>query len=224
LRIASWIVVACALVCALGMFVPAFEVRVAGHVVSKRATLSLHKAAGDRELVRRLLAGFRASGGRRVGDKLVSIARPHAGSRLRGYLEDASDAMDTLSGVSDEDVRTYGTIFAIVVWGFLALDALMAAFVFVDVVGGRFRRGHLIVAIVLGVLVAAIAIAIRWGCGEAVAAANDELGAQALWLGSAPTVLVVGAIGAVVAAIATLVLHLRAGRDATVAPSEQRVG
>jgi len=209
LRIASWIVVVCALVGALGIVMPAFEVPIAGHVMSKRETLSLRKAAGDRALVRKVLAAYRGSAGTRVGGKVLAKVRPHAHGRLDEYLGDASDAMDTLSGISDDDARTYGTLFAVVLWSFVGLNVAMAVFALVGVVRGRYRRAHLVVDVVLAVVVAAVGAAIFYGCKLAVFEANDEIGSDVLALGSAPYVILAVVVGALVATVAALVVDVR---------------
>ncbi len=98
MRLASWIFIVATVVTALGVFLPVLEVPVAGHVVSRRETLSLHGAATNRRLVRRLLAAYRHSHATRVGGAVITKITPHAGRWAKDYLEDAGDAMDTLSG------------------------------------------------------------------------------------------------------------------------------
>jgi hypothetical protein len=214
LRIASWIFIVCALVCAIGVFVPAFELPVGGHVVSKRENISLRKAVENRNLLRKLLAAYRGTGGKHGAGKLVATLAPHTGGRLKSALDDANDAMDTLSGISDDDAKTFGTILFVVVWSFVGLDLVMALLVFLDAVNGTYRRGRIIGALVISVVVTAVAVAILLGCKAAVFEANDEIGAEVLALGSAPYVILAAAIGALGSIVAMLGLDIRSRRAA----------
>jgi hypothetical protein len=207
-RIASWVFVACAVVAALGVFLPAIEV--GSHVISRRQTLSLRQAAGDRQTVRKLLAAYRRTGGTHA--ELVSRANAHASGKLKDVLGDANDAMDTLGGISDDDAKAAGTALLVVVWTFVGLCIAMAVLVFLDVVAGRYQRWKIITALVVAVVVAAIAVAMRYALGEVAFEANDEIGRDAIGVGSAATVLPVAAIGAVCAIVTLLVMHIRAAR------------
>jgi hypothetical protein len=208
MRIASWIFVACAVVAALGVFLPAIEV--GSHVISRRQTLSLRQAASDRQTVRKLLAAYRRTGATHAS--LVSKANSHATGALKDVLGDASDAMDTLSGISDDDARHAGTALLVVVWTFVGLCAAMALLIFLDVVAGRYQRWKIITALVIAIVVAAIAIAIRYALGEVAFEANDEIGREAIAVGSAATVIPVSAVGAVCAIVTLLVMHVRSAR------------
>lgn len=210
-RVASWIFVACALTCAIGIFVPAIELRIGGHVLSKRTSLSLRQAAGDRDLVRKLLAASRGAQHTHAGNLVHKVA-PHASGTLKDVLGDANDAMDTLSGISDDDAKTAGLVITIVVWAFFVACLAMALLVFLDVVGGEYHRWRLVTALAIATVVAAIGIAIRYACTEVAFEANDELGRDAVGLGAATLVIPITAIGAFCAAITLLVLHVRAAR------------
>ena len=189
--------IVCAVVAALSVFMPVLDVPVAGHVMSKRETLSLHGAASNRRLIRKLLAAYRHNSAARIGGAMVGKVSPHASGRAKDYLEDAGDAMDALSGISDEDAKQAGRALLALTWIVIGLCALMAALVFFDVVTGVFHRGRIIGALVVAILVAAIAIAIRIGCGMVAFEANDELGAAAVELGVATIAMPAAAIGAV---------------------------
>ncbi|HET9989910.1 MAG TPA: hypothetical protein VFQ65_15375 [Kofleriaceae bacterium] len=214
MRVASWLFIVCAVVAALSVFMPVLDVPVAGHVISKRETLSLHGAASNRKLVRKLLAAYRRNSAARVGGAVLGKVTPHAGGRAKDYLEDAGDAMDALSGISDEDAKQAGRALVALTWIVIGLCALMAALVFFDVVTGVYHRGRIIGALVVVVLVAAIAIAIRIGCGMVAFEANDELGAAAVELGVATIAMPVAATGALLSAVALLILDVRSRRAA----------
>jgi hypothetical protein len=207
MRLASWIFVVAAAVTALGVFLPVLEV--AGHVISKRETLSLHGAVHDRAMVRKLLGAYRKHEAMR---HVVGGITPHTGGRVKDYLEDAGDAMDTLSGVSDDDARDAGIALLVLTWVVIGLAAVMIALVFFDVVGGVYHRGRIIGALVLAVVLGAIALALRIGCGMVVFEVNDEIGALAVRLGIATIVMPVAAMTAVACSIALLVLHVRSRR------------
>jgi hypothetical protein len=212
MSLASWIFVVAAAVTALGVFLPVLEVPIAGHVMSKRETISLHGAASDRKLVRKLLAAYRRSEAMRL-DHAIGKVSPHAG-RVKDYLDDAGDAMDTLSGISDEDAKNAGRALLALTWLLIGLSVLMIALVFFDVVGGVYHRGRIIAALVLAVISAAIALGVRIGCGLVVFEANDEIGAAAVRLGSAALVMPIAAITALITAIVLLVMHVRSRRAA----------
>lgn len=206
--------IVCAVVSALAMFMPVLDVPVAGHVVSKRETLSLHGAASNRKLVRKLLAAYRHNKAARIGGAVIGKVTPHAGGRAKDYLEDAGDAMDALSGVSDEDAQRAGQALVALCWIVIGLCAVMAALIFFDVVGGVYHRGRIIGALGVAILVAAIAVAIRIGCSAVAFEANDELGVAAVELGVATIAMPIAAIGGALTAVALLVLDVRSRRAA----------
>jgi hypothetical protein len=210
-RLASWIIIVAAAVTALGVFMPVIEAPLGGHVMSTRETLSLRDAARDRKRVRELLAAYRRSHATKLGGAVIGKVLPHAG-RSKAYLGDANDAMDTLSGIDDDDVAHAGTALVALVWLVIGLCGLTIALVFFDAVNRRYHRGRVIAAVILAVVVAAIAIAIRIGCGLIVFEANDEIGAAVTSLGYGATVMPVAAIVAVISALALLVMCVRARR------------
>lgn len=207
MRVASWAFVLCTALGAVAVFVPSIELRGAGEL-SKHAQLSLHAASTDRELVRRLIAAYHRSSKRQLGAAVLHKVTPRASGRPRAALEDARDAMDTLDEVSDDDVRTAGTIFTIVLWTLLGLEAVMAGLVFTELMRGTFRSGRLIAALAASVVVAAITIALHLACREAVWQANDEVGHGALVLAAGAYVIPLAALAAVVAAIVLVARRL----------------
>ncbi|MEO8840205.1 MAG: hypothetical protein ABI591_14435 [Kofleriaceae bacterium] len=212
MRLASWIFVVAAAVAALGVFMPVLEV--VGHVISKRETLTLHGAANNRALVRKVLGAYRKHEAMR---QVVGGITPHTGGRVKDYLEDAGDAMDTLSGISDDDARQAGRALLILTWFVIGLAAVMIALVFFDVVGGVYHRGRIVGALVLAVVLAAIGLAVRVGGGMVVFEVNDELGIEAVRLGSATIVMPIAAITSLACAIVVLVLHVRSRRSPSAA-------
>lgn len=214
MRIASWIFVVCTIASAVGVFLPAVELRVGGLAIDRRATLSLYQASNNRAFVRKVVVGYQHSSGQRVGGALISVLAPRATGRLKGYVDDAHDAMDTIGGVSDDDAKTLGTILAITMWGFLLLHALMAGLVGSDVISGTYHRRRIIAALATSVVVTAIALAIHWICGEAVFEANDEIGRNAIGVGAAAFVIPIASVVGLVDVIAVLVLHIRSTRPA----------
>jgi hypothetical protein len=207
-RIVSWILIVAAAVTALGVFMPVIEAPLGGHVVSKRETLSLRGTARDRKRVRQLLAAYRGSHATKLGGALLGELVPHAG-RAKEYLGDANDAMDTLSGISDEDARNAGTALVALTWIVIGLCGLAIALVFFDTVNGHAQRGRVIGALVLTIIVAALAVAIRLGCGMVVFEANDEVGRSVTSLAYGATAMPVAASVAVASAIALLVMRAR---------------
>ena len=153
MRLVSWIFVVAAAVTALGVFLPVLEV--AGRVISKRETLSLHGAADNRAMVRKVLGAYRKHEAMR---HVVGKITPHTGGRVKDYLEDADDAMDTLSGISDDDAKQAGRALWILTWFVIGLAAVMIALVFFDVVSGVYHRGRIIGALVLAVVLCTVTI------------------------------------------------------------------
>ena len=207
-RLASWIMIVAVAVTALGVFMPVIVAPLGGHVMSTRETLSLRGAARDRKRVRELLAAYRRSHATKLGGAVIGKVLPHAG-RAKAYLGDANDAMDTLSGIDDDDVAHAGTALVALIWLVIGLCGLTIALVFFDAVNRRSHRGRVIAAVILAVVVAAIAIAIRIGCGLVVFEANDEVGAAVTSLGYGATAMPVAAIIAVISAVALLVMCVR---------------
>ena len=209
MRIASWALVACAVLAALGLFFPAFVVR-GPAPLARRASLSLEQAASNRATARRLLAVYRASKGQRVGQALIAVIVPHSHGAVGDALGDARDAMATLGGISDDDAKLYGTLFATLVWIFFALQLLVAALIFLQAVSGVYRRGRLAATLVLAIVSAAMAAALYLGCKEVVFEANDEVSLRVLTLGSGAAMIAAGATGVLICAIALVILARRA--------------
>jgi hypothetical protein len=214
MRIASWLLVACCALAGLGVFFPAIEARpeLTAHVtrVAHRTSLSLYQAASDRQLARRLLAAYRASRGQRAGIQLVSAMDMHAHGRTKDALDDARDAMDTLGGISDDDAKTIGTAVAAAVWTFLIVLGVIALLALVQSVSGSYSRGRIIFALVLAVIAAAMAVAMSIACKQVVFEVNDEVSYAVVELGRGAYVIAAGGIGALLAAIALLIAHIRA--------------
>ena len=213
MRIASWLLVACCALAGLGVFFPAIEARpeLTAHVtrVAHRTSLSLYQAASDRQLARRLLAAYRASRGQRVGMQLVSAMDMHARGRSKDALDDARDAMDTLGGISDDDAKTIGTAVAAAIWTFLIILGLIALLALAQSVSGRYSRGRIIFALVLAVIAAAMAVAMWIACKQVVFEVNDEVSYAVVELGRGAYLIPAGGAGALVAAIALLIAHIR---------------
>jgi hypothetical protein len=214
MRLASWLLIACCALAAMGVFFPAIEARpaVTAHVarIAHRTTLSLYDAAADRELARRLLAVYRASHGQRVGMQVLSAMEPRAHGRVKDALDDVHDAMDTLGGISDSDAKAIGTAVAAAIGAFLALEVLAALLVLGPAVGGTYRGGRVALALVLALLGAALGVAMAIACKQVVFEINDEVSYAVAELGAGAWLVPVGAVGAFVAAIALLVARRRA--------------
>lgn len=209
MRVASWAVVICALIGATGLFLPSFELEIRGIALGRRASLSLYQAHEDRAFVRKMLGVYRRSKARSAGE---AITGAKLGDRIKSHfhLDDAHDALTSLDEISDEDIHDVGTILAIVIWSFLALELIVAGLVFLGTVRGSHRKAHVIGALVTTVVVVAVAIAIHIACREVAWEANDDLGAGAVGLAAGAYAIPIAAVGGLVAAIA-LVVQLRRG-------------
>lgn len=200
MRVAAWLLVACAMLGAVSLFVPSFELQAHGRI-SKRAELSLYAAGQRREVMRRMLAGYRSTSHRKLGGEAVRKAAPRAGGRTREALEDVRDAMDTLDGLTDDDVRTAGIGLVAAVWTLVGLEAVLAGLVFVGLVRSGHRRGRLIGALIVAVVVAALASALHVGVQLAAWEANDEVGRNVVALAPGAYLLPAAALLGLVLAI-----------------------
>jgi hypothetical protein len=216
MRIASWVVVACCALAAMGLFFPAIEARpeLTARVqrIARRTTLSLYQAAADRELARHLLAVYRASHGQRVGTKLISELEPHSRGRAKDALDDARDAMDTLAGITDDQAKTIGTAIAVAIWSFLGLTILIGLVALVQTVGGIYRRGRVVVIFVLALITCTAAIAMWIACKQVVFEINDEISYSVAELGSGAWLIPIGGVGMFAGAVTLLASHLRHAR------------
>jgi hypothetical protein len=207
-RVVSWIFVLCALASATGIFMPSLELRA---VRVKRANVSLYELGAHRALATRVIAAYHKSHGRALGEALMGIAVKHTKNE---YLGDAHDAMTTLDDVSDNDVRTLGTVLVVVIWAYLALQAVMGLLVLGSLVGDVYRKRRLALVTGLSVLSSAIAIGLLMVCREAAWQANDEIGHTVLGAGVGPSLMAIASVIGLVAIVTVLVAHLRAARVA----------
>jgi hypothetical protein len=208
-RIAAWAFVVCAVLCVVGIFVPAVELRLDGGSVSRKTSLSLYQLSTSRELVRGYLEAYKRAPGRKLGEGLAAALMPRVTRGVRGHLGDLRDAMSTLDDVDDKDVVTAGRILTATVWTLLALVAVMAGIVFSDTMRERYRRGRTIIVVAIALVVAVAAIAVMLAAREAVWQANDELGRDIVGVAFGAYMLPVAALGALAAAIVQLVQLVR---------------
>ncbi|HEX4420719.1 MAG TPA: hypothetical protein VH165_22545 [Kofleriaceae bacterium] len=211
MRVASWLLILCTILGGVAVFLPSIELRVNGQGFGKRTELSLYKASTDRAMVRRLLAAYRHSKQRKLGGELIHVVTPHVTSRLghtKEALEDARDAMDTLDDLTDDDIRLAGTVFTVTLWSLIGLEAVLVALVFGQLMSGIYRRGRMVVAVLVALVVAVASAALHVACREAVWEANDEIGRTTIALAPAAYVIPIAAFVSLLAAIA-LVTHRR---------------
>jgi len=214
MRLAAWAFVVCTALSALGVFLPSVELELAGKAVSKRTSLSLYRANTDRDVARKLIAGYERNTKKRFGAAILTAIMPHTSGHVNEALDDATSAMSTLDGISEDDVKTGGLVFAITLYVFLGLHALMAGLVFRQLMSEVWRRKQIIVALVVAVLVAAIAIGTCLVAREVVWQANDELGFHALGTGIGAYLTPCAALAGLAALGTVLVLHVRTARRA----------
>lgn len=206
MRVVSWIFVLCALASATGIFMPGLELRV---VRVKHGSVSLYELATHRALATRVIAAYHKSRGRALGEMLTAAAVKHSKNE---YLGDANDAMSTLDDISDQDVKTLGLVLVVVIWAYLALQAVMALLVLGSLAGDVYRKRRLALVSGLSVLGSAIAVGLLLVCREAAWQANDEIGHAVLGAGTGPYLMAVASSLGLVAIVTVLVAHLRAAR------------
>ncbi len=208
-RIASWTFVACMLLGMICVFLPSAEVQVGGVAVSHRATLSLYRAETNREVVRRWLQLYGHSSSKRMGGALVAALLPHTRGAINDHLGDVHDAMTDLEGVSDEDVKTAGTVLAILLWSFLALHVLAGGLVVRGLVRQRHRGFGLALLMLLAIVIAGVAVALYFAWGAAVFEVNDDIGKDVVGLALGAYVAPVAALLALGSAVVIAVGQLR---------------
>ncbi len=202
----------CTTLSVIGVFLPSVELPVTATTIAKRTSLSLYQANTNRDLVRKVVMNYHRSSSRPIGAALIGVMSPRSGGKLRGYLGDARDAMDTLDGVTDDDARTLGKVLAITVWTFLGLHLVMGGLVFAEAMRVHgFRTGRIVAALAASVIVTALAIGIHLACKQAVVEANDEVGRDVLDLAIGAELIPIAAIAGLIAVIVLLVQRLRIG-------------
>ena len=201
--------IVCTLFGAIGVFLPSFEMHAGGVSLGRRTTLSLYQASTNREFARKLLYGYHRSSGKRVGAALTAALMPRVGSRMKSHLDDVRDAMSTLDDVSDDDAKTGAKVLVITVWSLLFLHFVMAALLFTDAANDVFRRGRVIGAGCLSLLLTGAAFAIHVIDRDAVWEANDEIGKSVFDLGLGAYMTPIAAAAGLVAVMFVLVQSIR---------------
>jgi hypothetical protein len=194
----------------IGVFLPSVAVEVGGVALSHRAEVSLYRAESNREVVRKWLASYGRSGGKRIGGALLPVLLPHTHGAINDHLDDVNSAMDTLKDVHDDDVKTAGVVLQVLLWGFLGLHVLAGGLVLRGLVSGREHRGGaLAVAAVVTVIVGLVGVGLYFAWGAAVFEINDEIGKEVVGLAIGAYVSPVAAIGMLVAMAVLVVRQLR---------------
>jgi hypothetical protein len=208
-RVASWIFVVCAAISAAGVFLPAVELHAGSYTAGKRGTLSLYQLNTDRDFIRRVFASYHASSRKKLGEAMIAEMMPRIGGKLHGHLDDVHSAMTSADDVTDDDIRTATIGLAVAIWAVLALQLAMAALVVHQLMRERFTGKRLIGATAIAVVVATVAIAAHIVVREAVFEANDDIGKDVVAVSYGSYMMLVAAIGAVVAGITCVVMHYR---------------
>jgi len=208
-RVASWIFVVCAAISAASVFLPAVELHAGSYSLGKRGTLSLYQANTDRDFIRRVFAGYHASSRKKLGEAILGEMMPRVGGKLHGHIDDVHSAMTSADDVSDDDIRTATIALAVAIWAVLALELAMAALVVHQLIRERFTGKRLIGATAMSLVVAAVAVVAHIIVREAVFEANDDLGKDVVAVSYGSYMMLVAAIGAVVAGVTCVVIHYR---------------
>ena len=202
--------VVCALLCCVGLFLPAGRLTVAaGSPAEQERSISLWTLGGSKDSVRRFIDGFKGSSAKQLGKVVLGKVAPRLKGRLGSQATDVHDAMVALDEVRDEDVETVGTAAAITVWSLLGLNLLIAGLLIkTDPQTGR-GRWRVFVALALALVLAAAGVATHLVLRTVVAAGNDELGYPMLSLRAGAYLIPIAAIAGTVAVIALLVAFVR---------------
>jgi hypothetical protein len=216
-RLASWLFVLCMLAAAIGFFVPALELQLGGASISKRTSRSLYQVHEDREFMRHALSAYRGTRARGAAESALKKLGKKIPARLRDPLGDVQDAMDTLDGVNDADVRHADTALAISIFGYCALAGLAALLVFLEAVAGTYRKRRLYAACGFAVILAIAGIAVHVGLRAVAAELNDDL-VPVFGLRGGAYLIPIAAVGGLVAAIVNAVLARQNGKSSSPPP------
>jgi hypothetical protein len=208
-RAEVFLFLAAVLLCCVGLFLPAGQLDIVGAKVVKPATISVFELGRSEKAVKDFLTGYRDSTSRKIGARVLGKVAPHLKGRARSDAGDVQDAMAALDQIKDEDIKTVGTITAVVMWSLFALNVLGAYLVIgAHPALGR-GRGRAIGALVTSLLAAALAVGVYLVLGRVVAEANNEVGAEMFSLRAGAYVIPAGAVAALAAAIALQVAYLK---------------
>ena len=211
MRVASWTFVACMLLGMIGVFLPSLEAEVGGIAVSHRTTLSLYRAESNRELVRRWLAGYGKSHGKRVAGAILPVLLPRTKGALNDHLDDVNSAMTELERACPTPTSRRPARCSRSCCGrSWACSCSRAASSCAASCGAGHRRGSLALAALLALVIAAVAIGLYLGWGAAVFEVNDEIGHDVVQLAIGAYVAPLAALVGLVAMLAIIVAHWRA--------------
>lgn len=215
MRVAAQAAIVCALLCVLGVFLPAGRLDLGGKLGASRTSRSFYQLGKSTDAVRAFLARYRASTAKHLGAKALDKLAPHLPGRLQSPTREVQDAMATLDELRDEDVRTVGTITAVTMWSLLALNLVVIALVFRT--DGRTARLRVAAALVGSLLTAAIAVAVHLVLRTVVAEANAEVERTLFSLRGGAYLMPVAAVASTLAVIAWFAAYVRVrGRMAAV--------
>lgn len=219
MRFEVFAVLACALLCCVGVFLPAGELAPKERSLIRNETISLYQLGGSKDSIREFLNRYRENTKRKIGTEVLGRVTPHLKGRVRAHARDTEDVIATLDSIRDEDLEKVGTIASVVVWAILGLNLVIAGLVIGADPRMRRGRGRAIAAIAAGVVVVGLAIAIHVVLRYAVDAANGELDYPLFALRAGAYLVPAAAIGSVAALVALQVTFSRAPRPADPGPA-----
>lgn len=211
MRVAIWVLVAGAFLASVGVFVPAVRVELMGRAGQHDDSFSLYQVADSRDSVRELLARYQGSTVKQVGTRVLGKVAPRLGGKTRSGVDDVQAVAEALEDISDDDLRTIGTVTTVTLWTLLGLSAVVIVLAFP--VNAGTRRLRIAGVVVAATLAAAIGVAIHLVLARVVAEAQVELEPALVTLRTAAYLIPGATVASLLGAIALVTTYARARRE-----------
>jgi len=217
-RVAAWVFLLCTLLAGVGLALPSLEVTARATVLGKPPSVSMLRLGTSRATVRRIATAYRQSSVRDAATALVASMGGRLAGRAVTSVADARSAFADVDRLVTQDADGVSLAVVIAVWVTLGLLVAMGLLGLGVVVGGGATRGRAGLMLACAVPVAIVGIGALIGARLAVVEVRAAIGLDVVGVGAGAYLTAVCGVGALVAAIALLVLTWRAIRR--VAPAQ----
>jgi hypothetical protein len=207
-RLAASAAIVCALLCMVGVFLPAGQLDTGNRLVSHRTSQSLFQLGKSTDAVRAFVARYQQSTARKLGAKALDKLAPRLPGRLQSRAADVQDLNATLDAIRDEDVELVGKVTAATLWSLLGANLLVIALLFR--LRARSSRLRVAAALLASLLTAALAVAVYLVLDRVVLEANREIGRPLFALRAGAYLMPAAAVAGFAAVVVTLIAYVRA--------------
>ncbi len=199
-----------ALVVATAIFLPYIQAGVGGMAFGKQSTLPLYNAVSNYGFIENAVAKTEAAPSVRIADALLSRLGRSA-LPFSKHLAEARSALEDVREVREQaEVETIGAILRTTGLVFLALLAIIAWLMLKSISRREVSRRRSYWVAGLMTIVGVGSMALFLGVREALALANEEIGAAILSLGIGAYLMAIAGVIGCVAALAMAVLDRQA--------------